>query len=65
LIWAVSAGSVASGFNITTFLWRYPEFETFNKLLIETNVAKDINNQTSLTIFSLPNSILENYMAIF
>lgn len=65
LIWAVSAGSAASGFNITAFLWRYPEFETFNKLLTDTNVAKDINNRTSLTILALPNSILENYMARF
>lgn len=66
LIWVVSAGSTtASGFNITAFLWRYPEFETFNKLLTTTNVAKDINNRTSLTILALPNSILENYMTRF
>lgn len=65
LIWVVSAGSTASGFNITAFLWRYPEFETFNKLLTTTNVAKDISNRTSLTILALSNPILENYMARF
>lgn len=64
-IWVVSAGSTASGFNITAFLWRYPEFETFNKLLTTTNVTKDINNRTSLTILALSNPILENYMARF
>ncbi|XP_057842906.1 fasciclin-like arabinogalactan protein 4 [Cryptomeria japonica] len=56
-------GAAASGFNITKFLSGYPEFETFNNLLTATNVAKQINNRTSLTILVLSNSVMVNFMA--
>eukprot|EP01018_Ginkgo_biloba_P033896 Gb_27317 [translate_table: standard] len=54
-----------AGFNITTFLWKYPEFQTFNNLLAATNVAKDINNRTSLTILALSNTVMEPFITSF
>lgn len=55
----------ASGFNITTFFWKHPEFTTFNNLLTATNVAGEINNRSSLTILALSNAQLEPFISSF
>lgn len=59
------APSLASGFNITTFFWKHPEFTTFNNLLTATNVAGEINNRSSLTILALSNAQLEPFISSF
>eukprot|EP00252_Welwitschia_mirabilis_P023405 TRINITY_DN659_c0_g1_i2.p1 TRINITY_DN659_c0_g1~~TRINITY_DN659_c0_g1_i2.p1 ORF type:complete len:411 (-),score=32.65 TRINITY_DN659_c0_g1_i2:159-1391(-) len=61
----LSLGSAAALFNITTLLENHPEFQRCNDLLTTTNVAKEINNRTSLTILVPPNSILENFLASY
>eukprot|EP01018_Ginkgo_biloba_P004084 Gb_27249 [translate_table: standard] len=54
-----------SGFNITTFFWKHPEFATFNSLLTATNVAGEINNRSSLTILALTNTLMEPFISSF
>lgn len=64
VVWIGIAPS-ASGFNITTFFWKHPEFTTFNNLLTATNVAGEINNRSSLTILALSNAQLEPFISSF
>lgn len=59
------APSLASGFNITTFFWKHPEFTTFNNLLTATNLAGEINGRSSLTILALSNAQLEPFISSF
>ncbi|KAL8536837.1 hypothetical protein ACS0TY_012129 [Phlomoides rotata] len=47
--------SAASAFNITLLLSRYPGYETFNDLLSKTNLAREINRRSTITILALTN----------
>ncbi|KAJ8763713.1 hypothetical protein K2173_003495 [Erythroxylum novogranatense] len=49
--------STSTAFNITRILTNYPEFDTFNNILSQTGLAKEINSRSTVTVLAVDNGV--------
>ncbi|XP_068638686.1 fasciclin-like arabinogalactan protein 1 [Aristolochia californica] len=54
----VLLGSAVSAHNITRILAKHPEFSTFNRYLMTTHLAPEINRRETITVLALDNSAM-------
>ncbi|GAB4845952.1 hypothetical protein Ancab_024958 [Ancistrocladus abbreviatus] len=55
--------STANGHNITRILAKHPRFSTFNHYLTATNLAKEINGLSAITVCAVDNAAMKGLLA--
>lgn len=50
--------SISTAFNITKILSNYPEYSTFENLLVQTGLAQQINSRRTITVLAVDNSAI-------